>query len=58
MIETASSMSSSNGGSGTSMIARMPSTPTASAISPRMTARRDVAEREARPLWLCGVYHG
>ncbi len=40
VIEIASNKSSSTGGSGTSMMARMPSTPTASPISPRSSMLR------------------
>ena len=39
VIEIASNRSSRIGGSGTSMMQRMPSTTTASAISPRMSIR-------------------
>ena len=51
VIEIASRKSSNIAGSGTSMIARMPSTPAASAISPRITNPRNIANEKAVP---CG----
>ena len=51
MIEIASRKSSSTAGSGTSMIARMPRTPTARAISPRMTKPRSTPSERSLP---CG----